>query len=418
MAANPAEAGPLADLPSGAPPGTPVAGQAGEGRLARAGETAGLGEPAGPGDPAACCGARTRGGPPCDAAPMANGRCRIHGGTSTGPHTIEGMARMVAAKTTHGRHGLAGAPKRAAVIAVRRAIVRGRLLCAASDLRVYLPAAMAARLALPVPELAASPHWSHLADLLNFATTRGSSAEGYTFGSSAERSGFGPGADGPAAGEQVPIEGIPIAPARRVAERLVARAEAAVRARWQAAIAFARAAKRESRRKAEQSGGGAARDLRDDPRVKRPGAYPWDEAVAVGSPGDSSLAASPRGPTLVSATQPEPAMWANWPLRDLRNDPRDERPGACLGARRRWLDRRGTRPCPRRRAARPGSTPPGPRPPCGQIGPCTICATTLRTSARGHSLGTSGRGHAPCSRGWGSHAGDSDKASDELRSSR
>ncbi len=70
MAANPAEAGPLADLPSGAPPGTPVAGQAGEGRLARAGETAGLGEPAGPGDPAACCGARTRGGPPCDAAPM------------------------------------------------------------------------------------------------------------------------------------------------------------------------------------------------------------------------------------------------------------------------------------------------------------------------------------------------------------
>ena len=336
MAANPAEAGPVAEVP----PGTSVAGQAGEGRLARADEPAGpgepgesgdsteLGEPAGPGDPAACCGARTRGGAPCGAVPMANGRCRIHGGTSTGPRTMEGMARMIASKTTHGRDGPAGAPKRAAKLAVRRVIVRGQLLSAASDLRAYLPAAMAARLALPVLELAASPHWSHsapqlaadLADLLNSATTLGSSAEGHACGVDA---------DGPAAGEQAPIEGIPITPARRVAERLAARAEAAVRAPWKAAIAFARAAKREARGNAGQSGDGAARDLRNDPRDERPGACPRDEAAVVGSPGDSSLRTSWRDPTLVSATQPGAAGWAHWPLQDLRNNPPSKRAGAC-----------------------------------------------------------------------------------------
>ncbi len=51
----------------------------------------------------------------------------------------------------------------------------------------------------------------------------------------------------------------------------------------------------------------------------------------AGSPGDSSLAASPRGPTLVNATRAEVAVRANWPVRDLRNNPRDERPGACPG---------------------------------------------------------------------------------------
>ena len=137
------------------------------------------------------------------------------------------------------------------------------------------------------------------------------------------------GADGPAPGEQAPIEGIPIAPAHRVAERLAARAEAAVRAPWKAAIAFARAAKREARGNAGQSGDGAARDLRNDPREERPGACSRDEAVVVGSPGDSSLPASPRRPTLVGTTQPGAAVRANWPLRDLRNDPPDGRPGAC-----------------------------------------------------------------------------------------
>jgi len=34
---------------------------------------------------AATCGAKTRAGTPCRSHPMANGRCRMHGGASTGP---------------------------------------------------------------------------------------------------------------------------------------------------------------------------------------------------------------------------------------------------------------------------------------------------------------------------------------------
>ena len=34
---------------------------------------------------------------------MPVGRCRIHGGASTGPKTLEGLERMRKAKTTHGQ---------------------------------------------------------------------------------------------------------------------------------------------------------------------------------------------------------------------------------------------------------------------------------------------------------------------------
>ncbi len=50
---------------------------------------------------AATCGARTRGGPPCRNLPMRNGRCRMHGGASTGPKTADGLARWRAAVTIH-----------------------------------------------------------------------------------------------------------------------------------------------------------------------------------------------------------------------------------------------------------------------------------------------------------------------------
>ena len=48
------------------------------------------------------CGARTRQNTPCGRWAMACGRCRLHGGLSTGPRTAEGLARMRKAKTTHG----------------------------------------------------------------------------------------------------------------------------------------------------------------------------------------------------------------------------------------------------------------------------------------------------------------------------
>lgn len=48
------------------------------------------------------CGAKTRGGSPCRNLPMKNGRCRMHGGGSTGPKTAAGLARWRAAVTIHG----------------------------------------------------------------------------------------------------------------------------------------------------------------------------------------------------------------------------------------------------------------------------------------------------------------------------
>jgi hypothetical protein len=43
------------------------------------------------------CGAKTRQGCPCVATAMRNGRCKNHGGASTGAKTPEGRARSIAA---------------------------------------------------------------------------------------------------------------------------------------------------------------------------------------------------------------------------------------------------------------------------------------------------------------------------------
>ena len=48
------------------------------------------------------CGAHTRTGKACKGPAMANGRCRMHGGPSTGPRTPEGLQRIVKARTVHG----------------------------------------------------------------------------------------------------------------------------------------------------------------------------------------------------------------------------------------------------------------------------------------------------------------------------
>jgi hypothetical protein len=59
------------------------------------------------GDPnlAPRCGAKARTGCPCRSPAMANGRCRMHGGASTGPKTADGFARLRAARTKHGFYG-------------------------------------------------------------------------------------------------------------------------------------------------------------------------------------------------------------------------------------------------------------------------------------------------------------------------
>jgi hypothetical protein len=49
------------------------------------------------------CGARRRAdGCPCTQPAMANGRCRFHGGKSTGPRTSEGLERSRKANWKHG----------------------------------------------------------------------------------------------------------------------------------------------------------------------------------------------------------------------------------------------------------------------------------------------------------------------------
>ena len=57
----------------------------------------------GPDWPGQRCGAKTRKGTPCQTpAKKPTRRCRRHGGASTGPRTKDGLARLVASKTTHG----------------------------------------------------------------------------------------------------------------------------------------------------------------------------------------------------------------------------------------------------------------------------------------------------------------------------
>ncbi len=51
------------------------------------------------------CGAKAKStGEPCQGPAMANGRCRLHGGLSTGPKTEEGKAKVRVAATKHGMY--------------------------------------------------------------------------------------------------------------------------------------------------------------------------------------------------------------------------------------------------------------------------------------------------------------------------
>jgi hypothetical protein len=46
----------------------------------------------------AICGARTRQDTGCKGPAMKNGRCRLHGGASTGPRTVAGRQRIAVAQ--------------------------------------------------------------------------------------------------------------------------------------------------------------------------------------------------------------------------------------------------------------------------------------------------------------------------------
>jgi len=71
------------------------------------------GNPPGDFTSAVRCGAKTRRGTPCKCPAMPNGRCRLHGGLSTGPKTSEGIERIRRAVTKHGRYSKRAKAERA-----------------------------------------------------------------------------------------------------------------------------------------------------------------------------------------------------------------------------------------------------------------------------------------------------------------
>ena len=73
------------------------------------------------------CGARSkRTGKPCRGAAMPNGRCKVHGGKSTGPRTPQGLERSRRANWKHGHFSREAKAERSRV---RAAILALRVLC-------------------------------------------------------------------------------------------------------------------------------------------------------------------------------------------------------------------------------------------------------------------------------------------------
>src|SRR5262249_52823542 len=73
------------------------------------------------------CGARSkRTGKPCQGAAMPNGRCKLHGGKSTGPRTPEGLERSRRANWKHGHFSREAKAERSRL---RAAILALRDLC-------------------------------------------------------------------------------------------------------------------------------------------------------------------------------------------------------------------------------------------------------------------------------------------------
>ena len=81
------------------------------------------------------CGAKTRRGTACQRpANKQNGRCRLHGGRSTGPKSAEGRAKIAAANLRHGEFTQAKIAKRKADAKIAKRL-RDRLRVVEQNLR-------------------------------------------------------------------------------------------------------------------------------------------------------------------------------------------------------------------------------------------------------------------------------------------
>ncbi len=126
-------------------PAKPPAAPANRGRLRN-------GNPSGDYLAAPRCGARTRAGGCCRQPAMGNGRCRFHGGKSSGPRTAAGLAKSRAARRTHGGYS-------AEIIDLRQAAAAHARRVAALRMQFAVPRAengrqKAARADKPVPPAA------------------------------------------------------------------------------------------------------------------------------------------------------------------------------------------------------------------------------------------------------------------------
>ena len=89
----------------------------------------------GPDWPGQRCGAKTRRGTAClRPANKRNGRCRLHGGASSGPRTEQGRAKIAAANTTTGQHTRAMIARRKEDAKIAKGL-RDRLRLAEHNLR-------------------------------------------------------------------------------------------------------------------------------------------------------------------------------------------------------------------------------------------------------------------------------------------
>jgi hypothetical protein len=91
------------------------------------------GAPGGDPSKAPRCGARTRARHPCRSPAMKNGRCRMHGGKSTGPRTQQGLERMRRARTKHGHYSAEG---KAFTRSIQDLLASSRALLALADAQI------------------------------------------------------------------------------------------------------------------------------------------------------------------------------------------------------------------------------------------------------------------------------------------
>ena len=285
---------------------------------------------------------------------------------------------MIAAKTTHGRYAVSGAPKRAKQLYGRAVVARILLASAAVRLWAYLPPAMKARGPQGLLELSAPIHPSNLPFVAPPATMPNNVREGAR--------------DTRRAAGRLRGAAHGLALRGRRAERAAAAVEAAARAPWRAAITFARAAKRAA--KADPTLGDASgpasvttQDVCNNPLQREiarraAGVLAFSPAQAAGSAGVTTrdvcnnplqreiafraagLRASPPAPSAHGApalvevsgplvaspplASPPVASSSTGALRDARNDASQREPDAA------W---RLTRPTPGKAAAARGALP-------------------------------------------------------------